>query len=66
MNVNFVFYYRSKDSYRIDVSKKYEMSQDEIFVLLIIRDVSEKDLGSYILEVFNDFGFVFIFGQFDV
>lgn len=66
MNVNFVFYYRSKDSYRIDVSKKYEMSQDEIFVLLIIRDVSEKDLGSYILEVFNDFGFVFILGQFDV
>lgn len=66
MNVNFVFYYRSKDSYRIDASKKYEMSQDEIFVLLIIRDVSEKDLGSYILEVFNDFGFVFIFGQFDV
>lgn len=66
MNMNFVFYYRSKDSYRIDVSKKYEMSQDEIFVLLIIRDVSEKDLGSYILEVFNDFGFVFIFGQFDV
>lgn len=66
MNMNFVFYYRSKDSYRIDVSKKYEMSQDEIFVLLIIRDVSEKDLGSYILEVFNDFGFVFILGQFDV
>lgn len=66
MNMNFVFYYRSKDSYRIDVSKKYEMSQDEIFVLLIIRDVLEKDLGSFILEVFNDFGFVFIFGQFDV
>lgn len=56
----------SKDSHRIDVSKKYEMSQDEVSVSLTIRDVSEKDSGSYTLEASNDLGSVSTSGQLDV
>lgn len=64
--MNFVSHHRSKDSHRIDASKKYEISQDEISVSLTIRDVSEKDSGSYTLEASNDLGSVSTSGQLDV
>ena len=42
------------------------MSQDEVSVSLTIRDVSEKDSGSYTLEASNDLGSVSTSGQLDV
>lgn len=42
------------------------MSRDEVSVSLTIRDVSEKDSGSYTLEASNDLGSVSTSGQLDV
>jgi hypothetical protein len=60
------FQNRSKDSREIAESKKFDMSRDEVSVSLTIRDVSEKDSGSYTLEASNDLGSVSTSGQLDV
>ncbi|KAK3083483.1 hypothetical protein FSP39_023775 [Pinctada imbricata] len=56
----------SKDSRKIDESKKYQMMQDDMTVSMTIREVTQKDAGSYSVEASNDLGSVSTSGQLEI
>lgn len=64
--IHCTLYYRSKDNKVIPSTKKFDTSYDNMVASLTLREVTEKDTGTYKCEASNDLGSVSTSGQLEV